>query len=72
MKFFKYILINLLIYPQIFFLYLSYYISKLFVKKFLQRSWVIGVDEIASNIYFFQKILKPSVNVCLEKNKIYK
>ena len=72
MKFFKYILINLLIYPQIFFLYLSYYISKLFVKKFLQRSWVIGVDEIASNIYFFQKILKPSVNVCLEKNKKYK
>jgi hypothetical protein len=72
MKFIKYIIINLFIYPQIFLLNLSYYISKLFAKKYLQESWVIGVDEIASNIHFFKKILKPSVSVCLEKNKSYK
>ena len=62
---------SVLIYFQIFVLYVSYFISKLLVKENDNISWVIGVDEIASNLHFIKNILKPSINVSFSKNKFY-
>lgn len=54
---------------QIMLLNISYLVNKLVYRS--NKSWVIGVDEIASNIYFLKNILKPSVSVSFSKNKFY-
>ena len=59
-----------LVYIQIPLLYLSYYLFRLFVKKETNK-WVIGVDDMASTIYFIGNVLNPSVTVSLSKNKFY-
>ncbi len=59
-----------LVYIQIPLLYLSYYLCRLFVKKETNK-WVIGVDDMASTIYFIGNVLDPSVTVSLSKNKFY-
>lgn len=51
-------------------LLLSYYTCRLFTKK-MPEVWVIGVDEIASNIHSLAKLLEPSKTVTLSKNKAY-
>ena len=50
-------------------LYISYYFFKINKNNETKISWVIGVDEIASNIFFLKQILKPSTNVSFLKNK---
>jgi len=65
-----YIVKKSLIYIQIPLLYISYYIFKLFVKKEMNK-WVIGVDEVASNIYFISNVLRPSISVSLSQNIFY-
>jgi hypothetical protein len=52
-------------------LYISYYFFKINKNNETKISWVIGVDEIASNIFFLKQILKPSTNVSFSKNKYY-
>jgi hypothetical protein len=52
-------------------LYISYYFFKVFKKKNIKRTWVIGVDEIASIIFFLKDVLNPSISVCLSKNTFY-
>ncbi len=61
---------NILIYFQLPLLYLSYCFFKFFVKK-NSNKWVIGVDEIAGNIYNLSNVLKPSISISLSKNKFY-
>jgi hypothetical protein len=61
---------GLLKYPQLLLLYISYYFFKLLVINKTDK-WVIGVDEIASTIYFVGNVVKPSITVCLSKNKFY-
>ncbi len=58
-------------YFQYFLLYLTYYLTKFFVKKSKGISWVIGVDEIAGLIYNLGKVLQPSETVCFYNNKFY-
>lgn len=62
---------HLIAYFQIVILNISYYICDKFVKKEKKVSWVIGVDEIASTIFFTGNILNPSTTVCLGKNSFY-
>ncbi|QPH98140.1 glycosyltransferase [Campylobacter concisus] len=67
-KFFLYILIKI----QFFVLALLYFIFSRFgcnVKDV--HSFVIGVDEIANNIFFIGNILTNSTTVCLCRNKFY-
>jgi len=52
-------------------LYISYYFFKIIKKRDTKYSWVIGVDEIAGNIYFLKNILKPSISVSFSKNTKY-
>jgi len=60
-------------YFQISLLYISYNFFFLIKKnKKIKNSWVIGVDEIASIIFFLKDIIKPSVSVSFSKNKFYK
>jgi len=58
--------------PQILILNISYYFFKLFLKnKTNNISWVIGVSEIAKTLYVLNKIIKPSVVICLYSNFYY-
>jgi hypothetical protein len=58
---------------QIPLLYISYYFFKLLLNNSEKNiyHWVIGVDEIASVIYFTKNVLKKSISVSLSKNKFY-
>lgn len=67
----KTIIILLIKYMQIPLLYCSYYFFKLINRKPIKTSWVIGVDETASTIFFIGNVLTPSVTVSLSKNKFY-
>ena len=60
-----------IIFLQIPILFISYYFFKIIKKKITKNFWVIGVDEIASNIYFLKNILKPSISVSFSKNIFY-
>lgn len=58
---------------QIILLNISYFIFKLIcLKKNQNISWVIGVSEIASMLYFISNLFKHSISVCLDKNFYYK
>lgn len=58
---------------QIMLLNISFFIFKLICsKKTRNISWVIGVSEIASMLYFIANIFKHSTSVCLDKNPYYK
>ncbi len=61
---------SILIYFQLILLYISYYFFKISIKKNTNR-WVIGVDEIASMIFFIGNVLDSSLTVSLSKNKFY-
>ncbi len=66
---------KLIYYFQIPLFLISFYFFKL-ISIFSTKSkkkilWVIGVSEIASNIYFLSKIIKPSLTVCLDRNPFY-
>jgi hypothetical protein len=51
----------------------SYFLCKLVsTKRNKNISWVIGVSEISSTLYFLGNVLKPSTTVCLDKNPFYK
>lgn len=56
---------------QVFLLNVSYSFFNLVVSKNTTMKWVIGVDEIASTIFFTGKILKPSYTVSLSQNIFY-
>lgn len=58
-------------YLQISILFISYYFFKILKVKATKDSWVIGVDEIASNIYCLKNILKPSISVSFSYNTFY-
>jgi ribosomal protein S8 len=57
---------------QIIIFYFSYYFYKFLLIKSNKTDWVIGVSEIANNIYFLGNILENSITVCLDKNSYYK
>ena len=52
-------------------LYISYYFFKIIKKRDTKYSWVIGVDEIAGNIYSLKNTLKPSISVSFSKHTSY-
>lgn len=58
-------------YLQVPLLYISFYFFRILNKRKINTFWVIGVDEIASIIFFLKELLKPSVSVCLSKNIFY-
>ncbi|WP_419773869.1 glycosyltransferase [Halarcobacter sp.] len=62
---------NIIIYFQILLLTISYNLFRIFIKKDKKKHWVIGVNEIASNIYFLGNVLKPSKTINFSKNKFY-
>ena len=61
---------NVIIYFQITLLYISYVISKILGSETMYHNWVIGVDEIASTLFFTGNVLQPSTTVCLQKNRL--
>jgi len=52
-------------------LYISYYFCKILVSN-KKDEWVIGVDEMASMIYFLGNTVMPSKTVSLSNNPFYK
>ena len=68
------IIYNLIYFFQIIIFVISYYFFKLlsfFYKQKKEPLWVIGVTEIASNIYHLGNVIKPSLTVCLDKKRFY-
>lgn len=58
---------------QLLFLNGSYsFFHTLIKRNSIDTSWVIGVDEIASVLFFTGNVLQPSTTVCLGVNKFYK
>ncbi len=52
-------------------LYLSYFLFSLINKQPTKTHWVIGVDEIAKNIFYIGRLLKQSTSISFRKNKFY-
>lgn len=67
----KSIISFILKYIQIYILYISYFICKFLRVKNNEKSWVIGVDEIASMLFFIGNLFHPSTTVCLGINRFY-
>ena len=61
--------LKIILFVQILLFIISYYFFRLIIKK--THKWIIGVDEIASNIFFYGNILDDSLTVSLSKNKFY-
>lgn len=56
---------------QLILLNLSYFTFSLIKKYISEVKLVVGVDEIASNIFYIKNIVESSVSVCLGRNKFY-
>ncbi|RAZ24208.1 hypothetical protein CHL9426_05555 [Campylobacter hyointestinalis subsp. lawsonii] len=68
----KNIIKRVVYYFQLLLLKISFYLFRFFgITNKDKINWVIGVDEIASSIYFLGSILANSTTVCLSKNKFY-
>lgn len=59
-------------YIQYVFLFISFVIFRFFIPlNKNHHKWVVGVDEIASNIFFIGNILEKTTTVSFSKNKFY-